>query len=171
MEKKGTILTGINTSLSDAMKKEIHIYSDYKKHKTIDSEYFEKMQVLHILEELGFPMDEIGTYLYKDVVMSALIDMKYGYPTDKILLDLNNPYSSTYQQIARDEYWIGVKRIHSIINSTISKIHKDKSNQEFVSEIFSETGMNENYGVRAFEIASYMYNRTLNDDNSKILEK
>lgn len=152
------------------IEKEKNLLLNYKENDTIHTDSYEKVQVLNLLDKLGFPMDEIGTYLYKDVIMSALKDIEYKRSNDDILKGLNNFYSSTYQNIARDEYWIGVTTFHSLVKRAIDKVSLDNTDKMVVSKIFSEDDLDVNYGVKAFMIASYLYNN-LDKEESKKMEK
>ena len=143
---------------------------DYKENDTINTDGYEKIQVLNLLDKLGFPMDEIGTYLYRDVIMASLKDIEYKRSNDEILEGLNNFYSSTYQNIARDDYWIGITTLHSLIRRAIDKISDDNTDKLVISEIFSEDDVDSNYGIKAFMIASYLYN-TMDKEESKKIQK
>lgn len=156
--------------IKKTIEKEKKLLLDYKENDTIHADSYEKIQVLNLLDKLGFPMDEIGTYLYRDVIMTSLKDIEYKRSNDEILEGLNNFYSSTYQNIARDDYWIGITTLHSLIRRAIDKISDDNTDKLVISEIFSEDDLDSNYGIKAFMIASYLYN-TIDKEESKKIQK
>lgn len=133
-------------------------YMRYKNGEAIDmSEYQrDEIETLSILENLGYPMYDIGTYLYKGVIMSIYDNLKNNESNEKILSDINDPYSSFYQQLAREDYDMGVKLFHSYINNIESEIDNNKVVEKVKKEILGNKNSKLNVADRAFMIASYM---------------
>ena len=141
-------------------------YLIYKNNK-IDSEIPEynlsEMKVLDTLNELGFPMDYIGTLIYKDVIMATKSDLeeiincgiieKYEFLKETV----ENPYSEFYLNISRWQNDISVERLHNHIMNAIKSIDKDKINVDTVYKIFGSNNMEHSYGKAAIKIGLYSF--------------
>ena len=147
-------------SLAKADQKQYDRYKDDMRiinNEPIDelSEYqLDEIKIMSILERLGFSLDEVGTYLYKEVVMNVYSDI--GKCGENLLTELNNKYSSYYQQIARGYYEMGVTTFHNYIESAIKGIDETGTDESLMETIFGNDLGNSGYGTRAYEIASYM---------------
>ena len=147
-------LTNYEKALSDKSKKEP--LEDLKNSEKIS------IQILSLLEKLGYPIDELGTYLYGKVILSVCENLneiirdedieKYN----KLVLDLNDAYSSFYLWIARDDLEIGLKSFHLYIERAISMIDYSKSNKNLISSIYDKDITELNYGEQALYLASYL---------------
>lgn len=140
------------------------LYEKSKKEPIEDLKNSEKIsiQILSLLENLEYPMDELGTYLYGKVILSVCENLneiirdedieKYN----KLVLDLNDAYSSFYLWIARDDLEIGLKTFHLYIERAISMIDYSKSNKNLISSIYDKDITELNYGEQALYLASYL---------------
>ena len=154
-------------------------YAMFNKH--LDKEVYEKskkgeleeiseiqerdIKILRILEGLGYPMDELGTYLYKDVIAEAyekVKDVSSRRDMDKcrdLMASLNDAYSDFYRWIARDDKEMGVKSFHFYIGEAISKIDDDSIDKELAIKVFGSNPEDLNYGLQAFQLACYASDR------------
>lgn len=115
---------------------------------------------LSILDRLGFPMDEVGTHLYKDVIIAAY-DELLGYSNEEmeekskdLRLELKDMYSNFYHVIARDEYDIGNVTFHNYIAKAVGM---RKSNDDTLEDaIFGVDYVEEDHFTQAYRIASYI---------------
>ncbi len=121
------------------------------------------MKVLSILDGLGYPMDELGTYLYKEVITEVCDSLKgiTGKRADMkkckyLLAQLNNAFSQFYHHIAREYLEMGVKAFHLYIQQTIEKINYDAINLDLSYQIFGANPIEQNYGLQAFQLATYI---------------
>lgn len=139
----------------------------YRKYNIGDTAEFSEhqlrnMEVLNVLEKLGYPQTELGTYLYKELVMSAFDKIKdFNRKIDKdkaedLLKEMNDAFSSFYVQVARDDMEIGVKSFHLYIGKAIDRIDESKIDSQLAEKIFGKNPVESNYGVQAFKIASYL---------------
>ena len=149
-------------------------YKDYKKgeYDNIPNEKLPDMIVLSGLEALGYPMDELGTYLYKTVVLGACsemkdIDLKDMVAMNNLILELNVRTSEFYHNLARNELEMGVKTFHSYIIKAVESINADKINAELESKIFGDTKP-ASYGTQAFKIALYLNGKNKDRKNNKV---
>ena len=121
-EKILMALLGISSALYEACRDHDN-YQEYKKGKitNFSKETIQSMNLLDILQKLGYPMDELGTYLYKDLILEVYkrLDKKDNYK--ELLDELNNPFSSLYHYVAREEKELGIKPFHQCIEQAIEE--------------------------------------------------
>ena len=139
-------------------------YFDYKNNGMLDFNNDEKLgiKILEVLEVNGFPMQYLGTYLYKDVIRNIVKSLDKITKESEIMElkeQLNKPYSQFYFDIARNDRGIGVTTFHTFINDVISQLNYDLKNLD------SDDG--KNYGDFAYEIANYMIENKIIDFNEK----
>lgn len=157
------VLNGLSYPIYSA-KKDSDTFTKYKNGEVDDlSEYtLKEMEILSILEKLGYPLYMLGTYLYKELVMytyEEIKDFKRNKDKDKaenLLRELNIPYSNLYHIIARDDLEIGIKSFHYHICNAIDEINESKIDNSLAEKIFGKNPVESNYGVQAFKIASYL---------------
>lgn len=142
-------------------------YKLYKENK-IEGEIPEynmaEMKTLDTLSDLGFPMDHMGTYFYKDVIMATKpylesiinegIIEKYDYLKNVV----DEPYNSFYLNISRGQNEMPLMDLHVGIMSAINNVNKDNINMSTVYEIFGAAGSVEHtYGQAAIKIGLYSF--------------
>lgn len=120
------------------------------------------MNVLSILEGLGYPMDELGTYLYKELITEVCKSLKgvTGKRSDMercrgLLAQLNDGFSQLYHNVARESLEIGIKSFHLYIQQAIEKIDYKKIDLDLSYQIFGANPAEQNYGLQAFQLAAY----------------
>lgn len=146
-------------------RKEKELYENLKEgnFKNITENEERNVEILSILEKLGYPMTNLGTYLYKDLisyVCDIIEDIGINVlqsENKKILEFLNNRYSSLYIWIAREDKKLGCKTFHLYIEDAISKIDKEKLDTSLASRIY-RTKKDITYGTVALHIAEYYLN-------------
>lgn len=151
------------------------LYEKSKKEPIEDLKGSDKIsiKILSLLEKLGYPMDELGTYLYGKVILSVCESLNEVVADEdidkyyKLVSDLNNAYSSFYLWIAKEDLEIGLKSFHLYIEQAISKIDDHKSNKELISSIYDKDITELNYGEQALYLASYLL-KIYQIENSKI---
>ena len=122
------------------------------------------INILSLLEGLGYPMDELGTYLYKDVIAEiyeVVKDVSKRTDMDKcrdLMKELNDAYSNFYRWIARDDKEMGIASFHLYIEQAISKIDEESIDKELAVKVFGSNPEDINYGLQAFQLASYVAN-------------
>ena len=162
LEKLNMLIDGTSYAMFEA-----HLDKEaYEKSKKGELEEISEIQerdikILRILEGLGYPMDELGTYLYKDVIAEAyekVKDVSSRRDMDKcrdLMASLNDAYSDFYRWIARDDKEMGVKSFHFYIGEAISKIDDDSIDKELAIKVFGSNPEDLNYGLQAFQLACY----------------
>lgn len=131
---------------------------DYMEYKNgISKEFTEErkieMNTLQLLENLGYPMDELGTYLYKNIIVKVIksISVDEGFINCKnLLLQLKDAFSQFYFDIARNDLDMGLKTFHRHIEDTLSKVDYSKANPLIINKIYSKNIYDIDYGEQAF---------------------
>lgn len=157
-----SVLNGTSYAVFSA-KVDVEKYNEYKKGNMDElSEYeLKEMEIISILERLGYSLDELGTYLYKEVIMYAheeinSFDRRDVSKAENLLESMNDAFSSFYHIIAREDLELGIKSFHKFIGLAIDKIDNEKIDGKLAEKIFGKNPVESNYGVQAFKIASYM---------------
>ena len=119
------------------------------------------IEILSILEKLGYPMDDLGTYLYKDVIVEVCNIINEGEITSnnkrrKLIARLNDGYDEIYKQIASEDKEIGCKTFHSYIEGAIKDIDETRTDTSLAEKIYCDKDIT--YGTAAFRIADYYLN-------------
>ena len=126
------------------------------------NEDLKSMKILSVLERLGYPMDQMGTYLYEEVISSACESLASvtGARRDMelckdILSQLKNCFSSFYRQIAREYLEMGIQSFHFMIEQSIKDIQVQSMDLDLSYQIFGASPVEPDYGSQAFQIALY----------------
>ena len=160
------VLQGTSFAIYSA-KKDKEKYELYKKEelKNINEETRRELKILDILERLGYPMNELGTYLYKDLINEVCDEMKdvsTRRDIDKcriLLQELTDIYSNLYHYIAREWKEMGIKTFHLYIGQATERIDKEKIDKELSKKIYGNNNNSQDYGLHAFQIAAYTLNK------------
>ena len=157
-----SVLNGTSYAVFSA-KGDVEKYNEYKKGNMDElSEYeLKEMEIIYILERLGYPLNEFGTYLYKEVIMYAheeisSYDRRDVSRAERLLESMNDAYSNFYLIIAREDLEMGLRKFHTFIGQAIDKIDNEKIDSKLAEKIFGKNPVESNYGEQAFKIASYM---------------
>ena len=158
-----SLYTGFLMSLAYDDKKD---YEQYKSGSTdgFSEERLEEMEILSILDRLSFPMDEVGTYFYKDVIAKAkrYLDGEDDFcrpiSSDELLQELKSPYSQFYFDLARNDLDIGLKTFHSNIEHALDSVDYDKADTTLLQGIYSNFSEEADYGEHALASSRYLRN-------------
>lgn len=151
-------------TIESDMLEEIQKRLKYKSGKIAEITELEqlKMETLDLLEELGYPMDEFGTYLYKDVIVS-IREMIGQVETREdvkeaasVLVEAKSPFSQLYFNLARNERDIGVKEYHRILSKSLSKVDYEKASPEILYKVYGKFPFEMDYGENAFALANFL---------------
>ena len=144
-------------------KEEKNLYDSLKKGMPYVLTELQKneVEILSILEKLGFPMSQLGTYLYKDVIVEVCNIINEGEITSnnkrrKLIARLNDGYDEIYKQIASEDKEIGCKTFHSYIEGVIKDIDETRTDTSLAEKIYCDKDIT--YGTAAFRIADYYLN-------------
>lgn len=125
---------------SSSVMSEKALYDKYKKKEAIISDPRMKieMEVLELLEGLGFPMDEIGTYFYKDLI-ARIVAILVGDLADRPQIEaaLEDPYSQLYFDVARNELDIGIKSFKEFVSLAFAKIDITNADPELLDSVIA----------------------------------
>lgn len=121
-----------------------------------------EMEVLILLEKLGYPMDELGTYLYKNLIVHVIkyldkvSSKEQILNTKQLLVEMKDFFSSVYFGLARCDLEMGVKKFHYYIIEALDKIDFEKADKYLLYEIYSRFSSEMDYAEQAFILGSYM---------------
>lgn len=140
------------------------IFSKYKDGilEDISDEKKREMEVLLLLERLGYPMDELGTYLYKNMIIEVVkhldkVSTRQGIINCKYFIaKLKDSFSDIYLNLARFELEMGIKTFHKNVLEAISKIDYSKADPNLLYTIFSKIPKEIDYAEQAFVLGSYI---------------
>lgn len=146
-------------------KKEKEVYKNLKRgnFKELTLEEERDVEILSILEQLGYPMSHLGTYLYKDLIALVCDEIKdmglseLQRENKNMLVDLNEGYSSLYRWVASDDKELGCKTFHSCIEGAIKEIDEETIDTSLANRIYG-TDEDITYGTAALHIAEYYLN-------------
>ena len=140
-------------------------YEGYKKNgEILEYSSLEEMEIVAILEEIGYSLETAGTYLYKSLIISVLNYLKGNavrlevLDEEELQRQLNEPYSQLYFDIARNELDLGVKTFHESIANASLKVLENNADGELVGKIFTGKFDPKMYGINALMIAKYYAN-------------
>lgn len=121
------------------------MYEQYKKGTLVsekESDY-RNMYILSLIEGLGFPMDELGTYLYKELVMEVKdqlekIEEKDSEAYNELYNSLNDVDSNIYLWVASDYLEMGKDSYLIYLSQAVKKIDKSKIKKSVCEKLFNE---------------------------------
>ena len=97
------------------VRNELYDYLDYRKGELTDitEDKSMSMEILVLLEQLGYPMNKLGTYLYQHLIYKTIKERQRLFEndikTDGMILDeLQDAFSLHYKQSAIGDLDIGV---------------------------------------------------------------
>lgn len=168
----------INKGISYAMHvayNESKLYETYKKEELtqeIDKCMLD-INILVLLERLGFPMNQLGTYLYKDVIKEVVDLLEKKEDEATLISYLTNAYSSIYLWVSKDDKEMGLKSFHSLIIEAINQINTNIIDKKLVIDVFGFDNTELNYGLLAYKLGKYVNNvnimtNKINVNNIKI---
>lgn len=140
------------------------MFEKYKEYKNgiltepISENEEKQIVILKTLEELGYSMEETGTYFYKEVIMSLKEEMQKIHTEEdyiSLMSEIGDSYSQFYFDIARNGMDIGVKTFHGCISMSYQNRIKNPINVNLAKEIGAEQ-YNADYRGEAVLIASHL---------------
>lgn len=120
------------------------------------------IKALELLQKLGYPMNELGTYLYKELIVyiaKEIQDLGKRDDDDKykaIILGLQNALSGSYHFVARERLDMSVKAFHLYIQKAILLIKKEKADKDLIKRIYGNNTAEIDYGFQAFQLAAFL---------------
>lgn len=124
-------------------KKDKEKYEQYKAgtyKSDVESDYGD-IYILALLEGMGFPMDNLGTYLYKELIMEVKEQLKEKEETiesyNEIYDDVNNFDSNLYLWVASDYLEMGRKTFMLYMKQAFDSIDTRKINKAISENLFA----------------------------------
>lgn len=146
-------------------------YDKYKKGAFVsDKKYdYKNMYILSLLEGLGFSMDELGTYLYKELILEVeeQLEKSSGESSidsyKKLYDQLNNINSNLYAWVYSDYLEMGKKTYMAYLNRAFEKIDLSKVDKNIQMSLFG----NEEQSDYAYETIQLGMQALIYDEYSK----
>ncbi len=137
-----------------------HLYLEYKdcKDEDIPLESRDIVVILRQLEAMGFPMNKVGTYLYKEMIENIMKSLENDAVIDSS--ELNNRYSQFYVDIARNNLDIGIKTFHRLIEASLADIDFDQFKN---CSLVDGATLKMDYPSCAYKIAKNLYDKKRKD--------
>ena len=137
-------------------------YIKYKKGERFPDDYLDEVRIVEILDDLGFSIDEVGTFLYAKMILSVLAYLR-EIPIRGIVLSeeelneqLENAFSQFYLDIARNDLDIGIKTFHFSIKRALLKVDLDSVDRKLATTILGDNFDISDYSHNALAIAKYL---------------
>lgn len=130
--------------------------------KKIEDDKKKEMEVLLLLEKLGYPMDELGTYLYKNLIVYVInrlenVESKEQIlNTKQLLTELKDFFSRIYLELARFDLEMGIKTFHYYIMEALNKRDFKKADKNLIYDIYSRFSYEIDYAEQAYILGAYM---------------
>lgn len=122
-----------------------------------------EMDVLEVLEQLGFPMEETGTYFYKEIILKTMEELQAVESKEEekaLKIAMGNSYSQFYFDIARNNIDIGLKSFHGCVTIAYED-RKRTSDSVNLEQKIGIGGIDSDYRLEAVPIAKHiMLNNT-----------
>lgn len=156
----------------------IREYNEYKNGKleNISIEQELEMKIFDTLLELGFSIENVGTFFYKELIVEIAKTLNsknaYGYENcdeEALKTLLNSRYSSIYIEIAKFYLEISCDTFHNRIKDAVKEVDITKANRDLVVEIFAGHEDATSYQEQALYIGRYIQNRYLSKEQAKEL--
>ena len=149
------ILRGLSHELKAFMKYKNSI-SSYPSDKSLEFE------TLIILENLGYPINDIGIYYFRDLIVKACLLKKEGMSDTELYSLLNDEFSQFYFDVARNENDIGIRNFNSITCSCLEKRNKSTNTNKLAFKIMKRPPEENSLGTNVFFISDYVYEKYIN---------
>ena len=122
-------------------------------------------QILKFLFDNGFPINEYGTYLYKDVIESGvnkLVPTTTMVEISEVEKQMQDPFSQFYFDVARNDNDLGVKTFHDSIQHSYLKINHVNNESNFINNLINYHG--DNYMKIAYQLSCYFTSQVIERD-------
>lgn len=138
-------------------------YINYKSTNTkpIDKYECDAMEIISILERLGFSLNEVGTYLYKELIMYIYEEIKNG---EEITEEVDEMCNRFIKKLSLNVLEMTIDQYKEVVKESIDCIDGENADIELSTKIFKDSIYD--IDANAFEIASY-YKETNQKNNKK----
>ena len=126
--------------------------------RPIMSDNWSEVEILFLLDRLGFPMYDNGTYMYMGLVLRIVnellkIDVLHGNSCLELITQLSDGNSPLYVNYSRDELNMSVDRFHDCVNRAISLINPEETDQNLLFNVNENGTFELSYGNLALTLA------------------
>ena len=125
--------------------------------RPVDAVYATEMEILSLLDRLGFPMYEMGTYMYMKLIFNVADKMKVIDADDNdSCLELMAQVSEIHSLVYRDtcsKLDADLGLFHREINRAISLIDESMIDESLLNLVCSENENGLHYGELAFSLS------------------
>ena len=116
----------------------------------------DEMNILYLLESLGFPMGETGTFLYKQMIVEPSKELKNAGKQEKKMIKsaMTYPYSQFYFNIARNNLDMGIKTFHQFVSLSYENRFMNRVKPQTARRLGIDIN-SPDYMLQAYKIAEY----------------
>ena len=149
-------------------------YQDLKTGKTTDEispELALELDMLYLIEKLGYDVNTTGTYLLKDMAVEAVKKMLKAKNNDdicEIRRQMKQAFSQFYVDLARNDRDMGIKTFHYIVAMSYAQVNMKRFNQSKMNKKGIDL-YNQDYMEQAYKIADYCINQNKKQTNERII--
>lgn len=162
-QKLNIVLLGLDGMLTESCYDRRN-YAAYKAGRVdgMSETTLEEMEILFLLERLGYPMEETGTYLYKDVIEKAAGLLRNVSTREEVrackdlIVQMKTINSQFYFDIARNDLDLGLNSFHKYVQKAMAKVDYSKADPTLLFQIYSGLPEEMDYGEHAFVLSSYV---------------
>ncbi len=156
--KRTSELSGAVPNILAGLSYELKTYMEYKNRVNSDSNYKSlEFETLITLENLGYPINDIGIYYFRDLIVRACVLREDGITDTDLCSLLDDEFSQFYFDVARNENDIGIKNFNRIIGSCLEKRIKSADSNKLAFKIMKRPPEDNGLGTNIFYISDYVY--------------
>ena len=156
--KRTNELSSIVPNILAGLSYELKNYIEYKNRVNSGSNYKSlEFETLITLENMGYPINDIGIYYFRDLIVRACVLKKEGINDTDLCTLLDDKFSQFYFDVARNENDIGIKNFNRIIGSCLEKRNKSADSNKLAFKIMKKLPEDNSLGTNIFYISGYVY--------------
>ncbi len=153
----------ISPNILEGLSHELKAFMKYKDASDSDSNDKRlEFETLIVLESLGYPINNMGIYYFRDLIVKACLLREEGISDIELYSLLNDEFSQFYFDVARNENDIGIKNFNSTTCSCLEKRNKSSNTNKLAFKIMRRCPEENSLGINVFFISDYIYGKHLN---------
>ena len=136
------------------------LYEKYKAGERDSIDYYQlhDMKALSVLDNLGYPMDKMGTYLFKELILDieSKINLYDLNEPKEIIEDLESDESCIRRNVSVEFLGMSDNIYRRLISNAIAGIDNSRIDSELARNIYGINDENEKPEIIAYNIAQYL---------------
>ena len=161
--KQTNIQGVISPNILRGLSYELKAFMNYKNSSNSSSDDKSlEFETLIILENLGYPINNMGIYYFRDLIVKACTLREEGTSDIELYSLLDDEFSQFYFDVARNENDIGIKNFNGIISYCLEKRNKSAGTNKLALKIMRGLPEDNSLGTNVFFISDYVYKKHIN---------